>query len=233
MKFKLLCFGSHLLISLIIALFVVCLVFWLWYPSPLDKALGVVNVFLLLLCIDVVVGPLLTLIVAKQGKRTLKMDLSAIAVIQLAALIYGLYIVAQGRPVWIIYDSARFEVVQAYEAVIDPASASSDVFRLGFLGPIWGGVSDVVPDSVGQGDAYYQAEYLKTYDETIAAKVGANAISLEVLKRFNDPTVLEPILSLYPDADAYVPLVAKQKALSVLINKNSGHSIAIVELSPW
>lgn len=69
MKFRFVCFGSHLFVSSFIALLAVGLVFGLWYPSPLDKALGVVNIFLLLMCIDVIIGPLLTLVVAKQGKK--------------------------------------------------------------------------------------------------------------------------------------------------------------------
>lgn len=234
MKFRLLCFSSHLLVSFVIALLSVCLVFWLWYPSPLDKALGVTNIFLLLLCIDVIIGPLLTLVVAKQGKKTLKMDLLTIVIIQLAALIYGLYIVAQGRPVWIVYDSARFEVVQAYEAISHPANSSlSGGFHLGMTGPAWSAVSDSVPAFVGRGEAYYQAEFLQAYDEKIAAKVGSRALQLELLNRFNDPAKVSSVLSAYPEANGFVPMVAKQNFLSVLVNKETGYPIAIVNLSPW
>lgn len=233
MKFRLLCFGSHLLVSSIIALFSVFLVFWLWYPSPLDKALGVANIFLLLLCIDVIVGPLLTLMVAKQGKRTLKMDLLTIGVIQLAALIYGLNIVAQGRPVWVVYDSGRFEVVQAYEAVIDPTEISASTFNLGLKGPVWVSVSDSIPESVGTEEAYYQAKFLQSYNDVIAAKVAEGVLPLAVLKRFNDPAKVDSILRLYPDANGFVPVAAREKSLSVLIGKRSGYPLAIVDLSPW
>lgn len=234
MKFRLLCFGSHLFLSFIIALLAVGLVFWLWYPSPLDKALGVGNIFLLLLCIDVVIGPLLTLVVAKQGKKTLMMDLLTIGVIQLLALTYGLYIVAQGRPVWMVYDSGRFEVVQAYEAVLTPKDSSApDTFRLGLTGPVWGGVTDSLPAVVGKGDAYYKAEFLQSYDEKIAAHVGAHSLPLEVLKRFNDPAKVNAILSAYPDVNGFVPIAAKNKSLAVLVNKERGYPIAIVDLSPW
>lgn len=233
MKFRLLCFGSHLLVSFIVALVSIFLVFWLWYPSPLDKALGVANIFLLLLCIDVIVGPLLTLMVAKQGKRTLKIDLLTIGVIQLAALIYGLNIVAQGRPVWIVYDSGRFEVVQAYEAVIDPTEKSASIFHLGLMGPVWGAVSDSIPKSVGKGEAYYQAEFLQDYNDAIAAKVGEGVLPLAVLNRFNDLERVDSILRLYPDANGFVPVAAREKSLSVLISKRSGYPLAIVDLSPW
>lgn len=52
-------FVSHLLISLIIALITIGLVFLIWYPYPLAKAVGVTHIFLMMLAIDVIVGPIL------------------------------------------------------------------------------------------------------------------------------------------------------------------------------
>jgi hypothetical protein len=234
MKFRLLCFGSHLLVSLLIAILSVGLVFWLWYPSPLDKALGVAHIFLLLLSIDVIVGPLLTLIVAKQGKKSLKMDLLTIGVVQLMALSYGLYVVAQGRPVWIVYDSGRFELVQAYEAVVAPKdSPSPSGFHVGLAGPMWGAVIDQLPATISKGDAYYKAEFLQAYDATVAGKVAAHSRPFGVLNIFNDPVKVKAILASYPEADAFVPMAAKEKSLIVLVNKAKGEPIAIVDLSPW
>ena len=69
-------FLIHLSISLIIALSVVGLVFFAWYPTPLVIAVGVTQIFLMMLSIDVIVGPLLGLLVYKEGKKTLKFDLS-------------------------------------------------------------------------------------------------------------------------------------------------------------
>lgn len=231
MKFRLFCFVSHLLISFVLALLTVFVVFWVWYPSPLDKALGVADIFLLLLCIDVIIGPLLTLIVAKQGKKTLKMDLSIIGVLQIAALSYGLYIVAQGRPVWLVYDNNRFEVVQAYEAVKNPDSSQDD-FPLSLTGPIWGAVMEPVPAGVARRDAFYQADFLQKY-ELVANKSRSNAMPIEVLKRFNDAHKVDQETRKYPNANSYIPMIGKQKPMVVFVDKNVGEPIAIVDLAPW
>ena len=54
-------------------------VFWfVWYPAPLFKVVGGFEIFLMLLGIDVVLGSRLTLIVFKQGKKSLKFDLAVI-----------------------------------------------------------------------------------------------------------------------------------------------------------
>ena len=45
----------------------------------------------MLLAIDVILGPVLGFIVFKEGKKTLKMDLAIIIVLQLSALSYGLF----------------------------------------------------------------------------------------------------------------------------------------------
>jgi len=65
-------FLGHLAISIAIALFFIALVFFVWYPAPLAKAVGVTQIFLMLIAIDVIIGPFLTLLVYKEGKKTLK-----------------------------------------------------------------------------------------------------------------------------------------------------------------
>jgi hypothetical protein len=230
MKFRLLCFGSHLLVSFFIALASVYIVFWVWYPSLLDKVLGVADIFLLLLCIDVIIGPLLTLLVAKQGKKTLKMDLAVIAVLQIAALGYGLNIVAQGRPVWLVYDNNRFEVVQAYEVIAAPAP--SDIPLAPLTGPVWAAVVNANPSSIAKGEAYLHQQFVRPYD-AVEDTVGARAIPLKVLEKFNNQQVVQNILQQYPNANGYIPMVAKEGTLVVLVNRSEGVPIAIVDARPW
>ena len=55
------------MLSFLVALLVVGLVFFIWYPSPLATAVGVTYIFLMLLVIDVILGPLLGLLVYKEG----------------------------------------------------------------------------------------------------------------------------------------------------------------------
>ena len=70
--------------------------------------------------VDVVCGPLLTLVLFNPAKsrRELRLDLSLVAVIQLAALAYGLYSISLARPVIQAFETDRFAVVSAVE--IDP-----------------------------------------------------------------------------------------------------------------
>ena len=61
--------------------------------------------------VDLVAGPLLTLIVFKAGKPGLKMDLSFIAALQTLCLLAGTYVVWSERPLGIVYVDSRFQVM--------------------------------------------------------------------------------------------------------------------------
>ena len=66
-------FLGHLSISFLVALLVIGLMFFVWYPSPLATAVGVTHIFLMLLAIDVVIGPILGVLIYKEGKKVLSL----------------------------------------------------------------------------------------------------------------------------------------------------------------
>jgi hypothetical protein len=108
-------FCIHGCISAAIAAASLVLVYCAWYPAPLATALGVSNIFLMLLAIDLILGPLLTLVVYKPSKASLKFDLAVIACVQAAALVYGLHTVGSARPAYVVFTKDRFDLVQAHE----------------------------------------------------------------------------------------------------------------------
>ena len=108
----------HLSISAAIGLVVGALLLLVWYPPPYFHAAGADQLVLLLVGVDLVLGPLLTLILFRSGKKGLKFDLAMIAVLQTTALVYGLSVVLQSRPVFLVSAVDRFVLVSASE--IDP-----------------------------------------------------------------------------------------------------------------
>lgn len=109
----------HLGASALIAAIVAFLVFQLWYPHPYRALTGGLQLFAILVCVDLVCGPLFTLILAnpKKSKKELTLDLSLVVLIQLGALAYGLYSVKEARPVILSFEQDRIAVVT--EAEID------------------------------------------------------------------------------------------------------------------
>ena len=105
----------HSLFSLLLLSIALFIVFYLWYPSPLDKAMGVGNIFWIILSIDLILGPLLTFAIFNPKKKELKIDLLIIVIIQSTAYLYGLHTVAQGRPVFNVFVVDDIEFVRAID----------------------------------------------------------------------------------------------------------------------
>ncbi len=129
--------ATHLLISLLIAGIAALLVFGLWYAYPFGRLSGGRDLFLLLITVDVVLGPLLTFFVFNPSKSRGKLlfDFVVIACVQLAALGYGLHTVYAARPVYIAFEYDRFKIVHA--ADVDSSKLTQAPATLRSL-PIWG-----------------------------------------------------------------------------------------------
>jgi hypothetical protein len=135
----------HFFFSVLVAAVAAALVFGLWYPFPYRDLAGGRELFLMVVAVDVVCGPLLTLVLfnPRKSRRELFLDLSLVALVQLAALGYGMYTVAQARPVYLVFEVDRFKVVSAPD--IQPGALKPEAGGLHVLpwtGPLIIGVRD-------------------------------------------------------------------------------------------
>lgn len=244
MKLKLRIFSWHLSASSVLALLAAALVFGIWYPDPLHQALGVTTIFLMLLAVHVIIGPLLTLIVSKEGKKTFKLDMTVIILLQLAAFIFGMKVIAEGRPVWIVFSSDRFNVVQAYELETNnKRDLRSLLKRFSFTGPKWVGIR--LPDDAkelnqfifgpvsGGGEDLYLRPHLYAPLEESYTHVQKKALPLGLLNQYNPPELVQQTLKKWPEADAFLPLRSRAQPMTVLVRRSTGEVIAVVPLKPW
>ncbi len=107
-KSRWLAFLIHLLISLVIFLFLAAIIKFTWYPGVLFETEGGMEGIKLIAGVDLVVGPLLTLIVYNLKKKNIHRDLATIGCLQLACLAAGMYTVSLYRPIAIIYANTVF-----------------------------------------------------------------------------------------------------------------------------
>lgn len=132
---KLLATAIHFGLSAIVLGAVALVLLQLWYPWPLWKMLDVPGMLLIAVGVDLVIGPLLTALVYKPGKRTLKLDMAVIVLLQIAALGFGVHTMAQARPVYVVALPERLDVVSAFQldaADLEAAPAWAD---LSWTGP--------------------------------------------------------------------------------------------------
>jgi len=229
----------HLLVSVILVIASYLLITQLWYPAPFFKATDVIQIFILILIVDLVLGPLLTFVVYKKNKRTLIMDLCVIALLQLSALAYGLYSVYEARPVWIAYIVDRFELVKANELIDDPEHP----MILPTMGPEYRYV-DITTSSASEQLEIFTTETTyginpiqrpKFYRDFTEAQplIVRKSLALNDLNHYNDRSKVAVVLQAYPSADSFLPLAASTD-MTVLINKQAGGSVvAVVDLRPW
>ena len=236
-------FLIHLLISTCIAVAVIGVVFFVWYPAPLHTAVGVTQIFLILLAVDVVLGPLLTLLVYQVGKKTLVMDLTVIALLQLSALGYGLWTVAEGRPAWLVFAADRFDLVRVLdidERKLDQAEAHYRQPSL--LGPQWVAAvnptdadekNDLIMESVFAGVDLPQRPNLYQSLDSQKTAIQQRLLELSALPKANTEVSINTILAKHLKANAWLPLRAYNQDMVVLMHKETAEVVAIVDLRPW
>lgn len=110
---KLKAFLIHLLLSVVVILIFLWIVTEFWYPGLLFKLENVWEGLSILIPVDAILGPILTLLLFTPGKRGLKLDLTLIAVFQLGALIYGGGMIYEQRPAVYAFVEDRVEIVVA------------------------------------------------------------------------------------------------------------------------
>lgn len=103
----------HLFFSALVAAAAASLIFGYWFPEPLGELMGGRELFWLIVSVDVVCGPLLTLVVFNPVKprSELRRDLIIVASIQFLALGYGIYTLGYARPVALVHEVDRFRLI--------------------------------------------------------------------------------------------------------------------------
>lgn len=100
-------FCLHLTLSLLAFSTLVFAMLALWFPGELFLLDGGWQGLKLVAMVDLVLGPALTLLLYKPGKPKLKLDLTLIASIQIAALGYGFVATYQQRTVAVVFAEGR------------------------------------------------------------------------------------------------------------------------------
>lgn len=103
-------FSIHLAISLAILAVLLYVLFVYWFPGHLFDTDGGWQALRIIIGVDLVLGPLLTLVVASPGKplSELRKDFSVIALIQASALTWGTWMAWENRPYAMLWMDGDF-----------------------------------------------------------------------------------------------------------------------------
>ncbi|MEE4282760.1 MAG: hypothetical protein V2I41_12510 [Pseudomonadales bacterium] len=139
-------FALHLGISFLIFVVLTYLVVFEWYPGIFFDSDGGWRGMRIIIAVDLVLGPLLTLIVFKAGKPGLKFDMTAIALLQFVCLSAGTYVVYSERPLAVVFSDGRFSVMNKKDYIDAGQERAPNLKNFPGDNPKW--VMVALPDSV-------------------------------------------------------------------------------------
>ncbi|MBK6375898.1 MAG: hypothetical protein IPF61_02750 [Xanthomonadales bacterium] len=238
----------HLSISIAVGLLVFALLFLVWFPQPYFNAAGGQHLILVLLGVDLVLGPMLTLILFKSGKNGMLFDLCMIGLMQSAALVYGMHVITESRPAFVVAAIDRFNVITP--ADLDPsdlAEGTKPEFRsLSWTGPKI--IAAQLPQSGeerthlmfqgpgGKDVQNYPKYYVDYHEEAQNLRMRAKPITS---LRSAHPDAM-PILDqwfadhLHTESEVvWMPVVTRNSGFTMLLDKRTGEVLDALPIYPW
>ncbi|OYY53366.1 MAG: pilus assembly protein [Polaromonas sp. 39-63-203] len=199
----------HFLGSLVVAALAAALVFLIWYPFPYREMAGGRELFVLVVSVDVICGPLLTAVLFDPSKPRLELwrDLGLVALVQVAALSFGMSTVWQARPLFLVQEVDRFKVIA--EPDVDSAALAA---LPAALQPLW-----------WKGPKVVAIREPKDAEER-------NKVMFESIKGGRDFGERPEFYLPYEGANALKSL-NRAKPLSVFLQKQPGQQAAATELA--
>lgn len=232
-------FLIHLLFSFFLVLLALYLVYGIWYPQPLDIAVGVSSIYLMMLSIDFILGPLCTFIIYKSDTKKLMFDVIIILMVQLTAYGYGLWAMEKGRPAWQVFVVDDIELVSPIDLHL---SNEQKEFNFSFFeSPQWvAAVYSSNPKIAKQQreDEMFDGISLATRPETYQSlKIKSKAVleklqSVDNLQQFNTKEQVTKELHQYSNIQGWLPVKAPNLDMVALFDKD-GQPLGIANLRPW
>ena len=238
----------HLSISATIALMVFLPIYFFWYPDVLYDYAGGRDLFALLVCVQLVIGPLLTTIVYVPGKWGMRFDLWVIGLLQVAALAYGVSVLFESRPAYIVFVKDRFELVRAndYPAGMLERPESARWASLPWTGPKIIAATlptdpneklQVMLDAIAGVDVHLKPKYYVPFEGARAeARAKGEPISSLRARNPGRTAEIDALLGSLGRAESgvrFLPLRAGKVDLTVLVDAKSGEILRISSLKPW
>ncbi|HFD11377.1 MAG TPA: hypothetical protein ENJ32_02740 [Crenotrichaceae bacterium] len=241
--------ATHLVICVIIAVAVLLLMLFAWFPPPYFSAQGGKDLLMLIVSVDIVIGPLITLVIYKHGKKGLRFDLTVIALLQLCALAYGILAISKARPVYMVYAVDRFEIVNARDInPVDMKEAKLDEFKsFPLTGPKL--IAAKLPEDIQESNELmfsaisggadlsalpkYYVPYQTQKQNVInhlkplsRLKASARLAHIDLNKVIKKTGVTEQNLG-------FLPVSTAKNDLAAIINRSTGEIIDVISVDPW
>lgn len=230
--------GLHFAFSLVVIMIAAVTLFLVWFPTPYWSLAGGRRLIEIILAVDLVLGPLLTLLLfdIRKSRLALALDMSMVLVLQIGALSYGLHSAYVARPVYLVYEVDRFVVVTAADVDSKDLSQAAPEFRhLPFRGIQRIGVRDPqTPDermkafelALAGKDLSLRPEYWNLFEESgqqqlrqrmrpLADLAARGVREAQVVGEFVEGT------GRSAESFTYIPIISRELVWSVVLDLKS------------
>jgi len=240
-------FQIRLVASAALLLLVFTLVRLLWYPGAYFTISGVSRQLWVLVGVIMVVGPVLSTIVHKPGKKGLVMDHVILAAIELAVAIVASAIFFQGRPYFAVFAVDRFEAIGEREIIGSPVPQELLVGQPGQKQHLVYAelpedpekLSALINETVflGMADIDQRPEFWKPYSAGIAT-VKAAALPLDALLGGDESRAAAINTWLVDHGGSaheyiYLPLRGKAGDALIILSADTALPVATLAVDPW
>lgn len=218
-----------------------------WYPGAYYEISGAAKQLWILVSIVIVVGPVLSTVIFRPGKKGLAMDIVILAAIELAALAAAMTLLYLRQPYFSVFAVDRFEAVSRQEVVdlelgirlvgerpareprLVYAKLPDDPERLGEL------IKETV--LMGMPDIDRRPEFWLPYPSGIA-DVKAAAIPLASLAAVGDgryQAIAARLESsgIQEESVRFLPLRGRAGDATIIMDADTGYPVTTVVVDPW
>jgi hypothetical protein len=245
---KLVACAIHFLATLLLAALAAALIFLVWFPAPFARMLGGNELFLLVVGCDLALGPLISLVIynSRKSRRELITDYSIVGLVQIAAVVYGIWIMAGTRPVYVAFVQDRFEIVQAADLKATELAAANDSKYASkpLTGPRL--ISVVVPPAEAEAAMFQSLEgneehqrprfYMPIEAELPAIQKRAKKLE-DLAARFKrsqaDIDRAQREAGIPPEHQRWLPVRHSKGFWTAVIDVRTGIPVSYIELDPY
>jgi hypothetical protein len=238
----------HFVVTLLLAGIAAALIFLVWFPDPFQTMIGGTELFLLVVGCDLALGPLMSLVIynSRKSRRELVTDYAIVGVIQIAALVYGVSVVAGARPVYVAFSGDRYEIALAGEIAEKELAAADDAkYRsLPWTGPRLIAVQvplaerlDAIMQAMQGNDEHKRPKFFVPLESQLE-RIRAKARPLELLEK-KKPAAKPLVDAAVARSDvpvrrlAWLPAHHSKGFWTVLIDTADGKPVEWIDLDPY
>ena len=219
----------------------------LWFPGGYFGISGVLKLILVLVAVNLVIGPGLSTIVFKPGKPGLRFDLIVIAIVELIVLAWAMTEIHDRRPAFTVFAVDRFEVVTRMDVELAPLDDSRLAMRPAHAPRLIYAelpsdpevMSQLIDDTVflGRKDIDRRPEFWRPYAQGIARlKAAAKPLAGFLLPGDRRAIPVQRWLARHDEKVSdyvYLPIRAKGGDGIMIVHADIGYPVGVLAVDPW